>query len=118
MTSPRRNGIALGAVRLCWAAALLSSPGRLVAMAGGEDTPTSRTVARVLGTRHLVQGVAEITCWPRWGRMGSMVDATHALTGLALAASEPEWRRAALTDTAVTTAFCLVGWPSTSSVET
>lgn len=103
------TGRMLGAIRLLWAAGLLISPQRVIVALGGEDTPRSCFVGRVLGVRHLIQGAAELTFWPKGRRIGSFVDAAHAASAALFARSSPDWRRAAATDAAVAASFAMAG---------
>jgi hypothetical protein len=94
-------------VRGGWGLALLVVPDLVVSRLG-EARPDHRTrvVARILGARHLVQAVisaADPT--PRVLRCGGLIDFAHASTGLALAAVDVRYRRAALTDAAIATGF-------------
>jgi hypothetical protein len=99
----------LTAARLGWGAALVLAPGPMVRTLGGAETPRSRRVARVLGVRHLIQGLWERTSAPGRLRLGSLVDASHALSAVALAVLDRRWRRAALADAALAMAFGLGG---------
>jgi hypothetical protein len=68
-------------------------------------------VARLLGTRHLVQ--AAVTAFvPVRGvfALGAAVDAVHAGSMLLLAAADPAARDAALTDALAEAAFAAAGW--------
>jgi hypothetical protein len=99
----------LGVIRLAWATVLLVSPKSLIALFGGEDTPTSRLIGRILGVRHLLQGVVEIAFWPKGRRIGSLVDTAHAASAALFAARATRWRRAAGTDAAVAVSFAMAG---------
>lgn len=66
----RRRPPVVGAVRLGWAALPLATPQRVLAILGGPQTGAAVTVARILGVRHAVQSLVEITTWPRWRRHG------------------------------------------------
>jgi hypothetical protein len=96
-------------VRLAWGAALVAAPARIVVLLGGTDTPSSRAVERTLGTRHLIQAAVELAAWPSGRRLGVLVDTLHAATGVGLAAVDGRWRRPALLDAAITSAFALAG---------
>lgn len=110
----------LGPCRLAWGILLLVAPGRAVRAMGGADLSRSRVVMRVLGGRHVVQGSLELHSstgtsagagrQKSGGGLGAAVDAAHALTGLALAVSDPRWRRPALIDAGVATMFAGWGW--------
>ena len=103
------TGRTLGMLRLLWATALLASPQRVIVLAGGNDTPPSRLVARILGIRHLVQGAVEVALWPKGRRIGSVIDAAHAASAAAFACRVARWRRAAGTDAAVAASFAMAG---------
>ncbi|HUB70993.1 MAG TPA: hypothetical protein VL984_11275 [Acidimicrobiales bacterium] len=96
-------------LRLLWAAALMISPQRVIVLLGGEDTRQSRFVGRILGARHLVQGVAEVALWPKGRRIGSLVDSLHAASAAAFAGRDPHWRRAAVTDAGIAASFAVAG---------
>ena len=106
---PSAAGVTLALVRLVWGAPLAAAPGRVVLALGGADTATSRRVERTLGGRHLLQGAVELAAWPRWWRLGVVVDVLHASSGMALAACSARWRRPAALDASVTTAFAVAG---------
>lgn len=102
-------GGGLTAARLGWGAGLVLAPGLMVSALGGADTVGSRRVARVLGVRHLLQGV-----WARGSaeerlRLGALIDASHAVSAVAFALLDRRWRRAAVADAAIATAFGLGG---------
>jgi hypothetical protein len=86
---------------LGWAAFLLVTPSSALSLLGGQPDATSRSVARILGARHVLQAMVELTSWPRWRRIGSLVDATHAATALALAIADQRWRRPAGADAVI-----------------
>ena len=70
--------LASGGLLTVWPAQALRLLGR------GQDDAASRTVVRVLGARHLVQGAAEaLRRDPGVLRAGAGVDVLHALTALA-----------------------------------
>jgi hypothetical protein len=97
-------------VRVCWGALLLVSPGTVLRLFGGADQGvTPRRVMRVLGARHVAQAGAEWAFGGRGRQIGTVVDLLHAATSVGLALIDPRWRRAALSDTAVTTGFVVLG---------
>jgi hypothetical protein len=97
-------------VRICWGALLLVSPGTVLRLFGGADQGvTPRRVMRVLGARHVAQAGAEWAFGGRARQIGTVVDLLHAATSVGLAIIDPRWRRAALSDTAVTTGFVVLG---------
>lgn len=104
-------------VRACYGATLLCAPGPALRLATGRaPSPKARTVARVLGARHLAQAVLTL-CRPRRPVLlaGAGIDVCHAASMLALAAAQPPMRRAGLTDAAAATAFAATG-AATASV--
>jgi hypothetical protein len=64
---------------------------------------------RVLGARHVAQAGAEWAFGGRARQIGTVVDLLHAATSVGFAVIKPGWRRAALSDTAVTTTFVVLG---------
>ncbi|GAB2568032.1 hypothetical protein Aab01nite_44000 [Paractinoplanes abujensis] len=111
MTKPIR---VTGPARAGWGAALLLVPEPLLRRAAGAPVPAAATtVARVLGTRQLVQAVV-MTAVPgrRAAGLSAAVDALHAATGVALAVASPRWRRIALADAAFATVLAVAAWRS------
>ncbi len=93
--------------RAAYGATLLCAPGPIVRMLTGElTTPRVRTVARVLGARHLAQA-AVCGVLPARGMIqaGTAADGLHSASMLVLAGAEPRLRRALLADAAVAAAF-------------
>lgn len=88
---------------------LFAAPSKVLTAFGGPTDSMSVAVARVLGARHAIQGTVEIAVWPRWRRSGSLVDAAHSLTAIALGVSDRRWRRVALADSVIAAAFALGG---------
>lgn len=109
--SPRatRGSLALAAVRLAWGTGLVAVPGQVVTWLGGADTRLSRRIERTLGVRHLLQGAAELAVWPRWRRLGVVIDVLHAASGIGLAATDVRWRRPGLSDATITSGLALAG---------
>jgi hypothetical protein len=99
------------AVRACYATVLLCMPGPALGLSTGRPpTPRARTVARILGARHLAQAV--LTLWrpsPAVFLAGAGVDACHAASMLALAAADPGLRHAGIADACAATAFTATG---------
>lgn len=98
------------AARLAWGITLLSAPGAVLRRAGGAqvDTPAAKRVARVLGGRHVLQAATELAIG-RTSWLGVAVDASHALSMLALAAASPRWRRPALVSATAAGSFAVTG---------
>jgi hypothetical protein len=99
------------AARACYGAALLCAPGLALGLATGQaPSQRARTVARILGARHLAQAV--LTLWrPRPAVLlaGAGIDACHAASMLALAVADPRMRRAGIADAATAAAFTATG---------
>jgi hypothetical protein len=102
------------AVRAVWGTVLLLLPERLLSAGGDRPTPAPAvTVVRVLGLRHLLQaGVAAAVPTGPVAGLGALVDTAHASSCVGVAAWSPRWRRAALIDLLVETAFAASGWRS------
>lgn len=105
----RRAPTAVRAARIAWGATLLAVPSRVLDVTDGRDRRRGAAppaVLRVLGARHLLQAALEPAGRrPGLRVLGAIVDGLHALSGLGLAAFDPRWRRAALADAAIATAF-------------
>jgi hypothetical protein len=103
-------------VRTAWGAALLLMPERLLRAGAGRPIPASAvTAVRVLGLRHLLQaGVAAALPTGPVAGLGALVDTVHAASCVGVAAWSPRWRRAALVDLLVETAFAAAGWSDRS----
>jgi hypothetical protein len=106
---PGRGVLRLLGIRVAWGVVLVAAPRPLLRAVAGRDDPGDRiavVVLRVLGARHLAQAALEgLGPQPVLRYLGTAVDGLHALTALGLAVLDPRWRRAALTDSAVATAF-------------
>ena len=104
--NPRSRGMTVvGAAGVAWGGLLLLR-GDIVwrRVAGSAPTPHAAWAVRVLGLRHLLQGIAQ-TVWPwRWARLWVAVDATHAATMLPLAVVGGPSRRPALLSAVVAAA--------------
>jgi len=100
--SPLRAGV--GATRLAYPHTVI--PG----VAAGPLSNRGRKVVRVLGARQVAQAVATGRApTPAVLWLGAEVDVAHAATMIGLAAVERRYRRAALVDAAIATAFALMG---------
>ena len=100
--------------RATYGAALVLAPGPTIRIATCRH-PSRRAcrVARVLGTRHLIQAALTAAApGPAVLAMGGQVDAVHTASMLLLAAVSPAERRAALTDALAEAAFAAVGFRS------
>lgn len=96
-------------LRAGWGVVLLSAPRPLLRLVGEAVDPKAVVVLRVLGARHVGQSVLEASFpRPAVGYLSAAVDGMHALTGLGLALMASRWRRGALIDAAVATAFAVL----------
>ncbi|GAA3605602.1 hypothetical protein [Microlunatus ginsengisoli] len=110
MTTQGRLVRVAGVLGAVWGAVLLARGDRLWAVVEGRQPSRgeSRTV-RLLGTRHLLQGLAEGIAPGRFRRFWSSVDLTHAASMVALAVLDPGRRRPVL----VSAGVALVGAAAT-----
>ncbi len=88
-----------GAVGLCTGlagAALVLRPRQIAAKVSGSGEPPHVSIVRVLGSRYLIQAVAE-TCRPTRGVLETSraVDVLHALSMAAVVLAQPRYRNAA-----------------------
>ena len=97
------------ASRCMWAALLVLLPRRVVRTVSGHPDSGGVAVARVLGVRHGIQAVVDITSWPDWDGPGTRIDSLHAISALVFAVCNARWRRAALADVVVASSFALWG---------
>lgn len=100
-----------GVVRTAWGVTLLVAPERvLCAIDGRVPSVESVPVARVLGGRQIVQGVATaLLPTRRLLRWGAVVDVLHAASMAGLAAGSPRHRRVGLVSAGLTTAAAVTG---------
>lgn len=106
--STKADRVSIG-VRTVWGAVLLGVPGLLVRVAGGTDELASRRVVRVLGARHLVEAGVEARHGGAVRRAGGVVDLIHAVTAVGFGLADGRWRRPALADAVVASAFAAAG---------
>jgi hypothetical protein len=104
-----RYGRLLATLRLGWAATLLGLPRPLLRLVGGDADPRSVKVARILGGRHAIQGVIELTTWPQWRRLEASVDGLHAVTALGFAGIDARRRHVAIYDAVVAGTIAAAG---------
>jgi hypothetical protein len=91
-------------IRGSWGTLLLADPGLPLRLGGGMNSRRVRGAVRILGARHVAEALI-LTRDPRLLRWVRAVDATHALSMLALAATSPRLRRDALLSAASATAL-------------
>lgn len=97
--------------RLGWSLLLLGAPKAVLGtLAPGErSSPRARGVVMILGVRNLIQALIELV-HPSRRVLGiaAGVDATHALTFVAVASARPDarWGRACLINVLTALAFC------------
>jgi hypothetical protein len=104
-------------VRAAYGAALVLVPGPAIRLATGR-LPSQRAcrVARVLGTRHLIQAALTAAAPGSAAlEIGGQVDAVHSASMLLLAAVSRAGRRAALTDALTEAALAAAGHSAISS---
>ncbi|WP_225813594.1 hypothetical protein [Streptomyces spinosus] len=95
--------------RVMWGTVLTTVPGAVLRHCPRTARNTAAdAVVRVLGARHLVQGLATAAgvMPPAWA---ALPDALHAATMAGLAVYSPRWRTAASVDFAVAGAFTVGG---------
>ena len=105
------TGRGLQKVRAAYGAVLVLMPGPVIWLATGRR-PSRRAcrVARVLGTRHLIQAaLTAATPEPAVLAAGGQVDSVHAASMLLLAAVSRGGRRAALADALTEAGFAGAG---------
>jgi hypothetical protein len=98
------------AARIGWGLALATVPDRVLGVTQPDrpDSPAATRLLRVLGVRHLVQaGLEALVPAPTLHYLSAAADELHALSGVGLAVLDPRWRRAALIDSAIASAFGL-----------
>jgi hypothetical protein len=93
--------------RAAWGALLLTAPGVLLSAVAARDVgPGPRRLVRLLGARHLAEVIVGVT-FPTARRWTGVADALHAATAIVLAIRSRRWRRAAIADAFVATAFAV-----------
>jgi len=104
-------------VRAAYGAALVLVPGPAIRLATGR-LPSRRAcrVARVLGTRHLIQAALTAAAPGSAAlEIGGQVDAVHSASMLLLAAVSRAGRRAALSDALTEAALAAAGYSAIGS---
>ncbi|MDQ1679636.1 MAG: hypothetical protein QOI42_495 [Frankiaceae bacterium] len=99
-------------VRAAWGGALLVAPRPALRLLGAGEVPVAGVVvARVLGARHILQAIITRHRPTRGVLLASgAADTLHAASGVFLAAGVARWRRPALTDAALASAFAATSW--------
>jgi hypothetical protein len=97
-------------VQALWGLALVLAPAIVLAFLGGpNEGRMPKRVMRVLGARHLMQACGERCIGGRAFELGAWADGLHAVTGVDFGYLDARWRRAALTDAAITAGFAAFG---------
>ncbi|HET9255614.1 MAG TPA: hypothetical protein VFO16_10475 [Pseudonocardiaceae bacterium] len=106
-----RTGNPLAALRVGYAALILATPDPVTGLyTRHRADPLTRAVTRLLGYRHLIQGILTGgTPSPLVLALGVQVDLAHAVSMLGLAVLDQRRRRAGLIDAAVAGSFALAG---------
>ncbi len=117
---PTRRYRCIEVLRGAWGAALLAVPEQVLRSVHGLRVDAkSRTVARILGARHLIQAaLSGYKPSPEILAMGVWVDTVHALTALGLAVIDHRRTRAGLTDTAIAGMWAAAGYQDLKSART
>ncbi len=98
-------------IRIAWGTVLLLVPGSgLRTIGAGPSDARTRRVARLLGARHLLQGLVAVRHRSRSAMLGgAAVDATHAATMLVLTIRRPDYRRPAIASALTAGCFAVAG---------
>lgn len=108
--NPPRRASPVLVLRAGWGSLLVLRPDAGLRLLGGpQATRSARIVLRILGARHLADLTVELAKGPAWRKVGGVVDALHATSALAFAATDRRWRRAALTDALIASLFASKG---------
>lgn len=92
--------------RAAYGLAELLAPGTVERLiVGTVADERARKVIRILGARHVLQAIVTARGGRTLHRLGGGVDGLHALSMAALAAFDPERRRAAAVNAAIALAF-------------
>ncbi len=108
-----RHATALTTTRALWGTLLFVEPARVTQTVSQQRIDRGVILfTRALGARHLVQAAVTDSgqgSSRAWVVAGAAVDATHAVTMVALAVLAPDRRRLALINAATAAAFALTG---------
>jgi hypothetical protein len=100
------SGSTVDVVRLSYGLALLLAPGHVLTEFNAPTGAGPRTVARLLGFRHVGQSLAPALLSPHVAlRAGVVLDALHGITDVVVAARRKDWRAAALFDATIASAL-------------
>jgi hypothetical protein len=102
----------LQVARAGYGGALLVVPGPVIRLVAGRPAGSrARTVARVLGARHLLQAALTTAAAPGGPslRIGAAVDLVHAASMAALALADRQVRRLTLSDALIESTFAAAG---------
>lgn len=104
------------ALRAGYGTLLLAAPGPVFRLYTGHRADrVTRAVVRILGARHLVQGIVTAgNPGPIVLAVGAQVDLAHVASMLGLAVLDQRRRRAGLVDAAAAGAFAFTGGPGWS----
>ncbi|WP_331559918.1 hypothetical protein [Actinomycetospora sp.] len=111
MTDRARGADLVHAAHVVHGGVLLLRPATVAARVGrGAAGGREVAVVRVLGARHVVQGIAGLAGPGRgWPVLGATVDGLHAASMAGVAVLDREHRRAATASALVALAFAVVG---------
>lgn len=108
----------LEVARVGYGLALLVAPGAVQRLLGVPADATSTAVARVLGARHVAQGLLTgPSPGPEVLALGVWVDVAHALTAAALAAVDRSRVRAGLLDGVLAASWAAAGYRDLASAD-
>ncbi|HET7324110.1 MAG TPA: hypothetical protein VFJ06_07255 [Halococcus sp.] len=97
-------------VRALYGALLLVAPEAVIRTVADDPSKRTATVGRILGVRHLLQAFTIGRSESRgWLLVGVLVDISHALSMVAIAALSPNYRRLAALDAIVASGWALTG---------
>ena len=102
-------------IRLVWGGLLMIAPGAVIDVFDAPSTPPLRALIRLLGVRHLLQGVSELHNGGEPSRLGSLVDALHGASAVVFGIVDARRRRLAFSDAVVAGAFAATGAPCARS---
>ncbi len=106
-------------IRALYGVLLLIAPNRMIRTVTGEPGGRAAViVCRLLGARHLLQALTvERACTRGWLLVGVVLDSTHALTMVIVAALSPNHRRVATLNAAVAVCWCSMDYGRRNATE-